>query len=223
MELKKNSRVDLRKWSGTFFNLGLAMSVGAVLVAFEWKAKDVKPLLDLSNGASEWETEIIPITIQTPPPVTPPAIVPPEIEVIDDDIVIDDMIAIDVDLSSTEPIPVIELSEPPTKEVADEILDFTEVRAEFQGGMEAWYKYLRSNLSYPKQAQRLGVEGTVIVRFVVNTNGSIQDVEVARSVDPSLDEAAMEVILNSPAWKPARHNGRAVRSRMTIPIKFKLN
>lgn len=223
MESKKHERADLRRWYAAFFNLGLALSVGAVLVAFEWKAEDDKPLLDISKAKTDWDMDIAPITIQTPPPPKVPVVSPPEIKVIDDDIKIDNLTALEVDLASNEPLPVIELTEPPKKEVADVIHDFTEVRAEFNGGMEAWYKYLRGNLSYPKQAQRTGMEGTVIVRFVVNTNGSIQDVEVARSAYPALDQAAMDVILNSPAWKPARHNGRAVRSRMTIPIKFKLN
>ncbi len=223
MEAKKNRRTDLRRWQGAFFNLGLALSVGAVLVAFEWKAKDEKSPLDLSNGITEWDTEIIPITIQTPPPVTPPPIIPQDIEVVDNDTKIEDLFTVDIDLPSNEVIPEVKLEGPPITEEPDVIMEFTEVRAEFNGGMEAWYKYLRNNLSYPKQAQRIGIEGTVIVRFVVNTNGSIQDVEVARSVDPALDQAAMDVILNSPEWKPARHNGRAVRSRMTIPIKFKLN
>lgn len=223
MELKKNNRADLRRWYGTFFNLGLATSVSAVLVAFEWKAKDEKPLLELSKGTTEWNTEIIPITIQTPPPVTPPPIIPPEIKVVDNNTKIEDAFTVDIDLSGDEIIPEIMLSEPPTKEIPDEILDFTEVQAQFQGGMDAWYKYLRSNLTYPKQAQRIGVQGTVLIRFVINTDGTVQDAEVVRPVDPALDKAAIDVILNSPTWKAARHHGVPVRSRMTIPIKFKLN
>lgn len=223
MELKKNPGSDLRKWYGPFLNLGLAISAGAVLVAFEWKAEDEKPLLDLLNGTTDWETEIIPITIQTPPEVTPPPIVPPEIKIIDDDTKIEELFTLDINLPGDELIPEIKLEGPPTVETPDQILDFTEVQAQFQGGMEAWYTYLRSNLTYPKQAQRLGIDGTVLVRFVINTDGSIQDVEVVRPVDPTLDKAAVDVIVNSPAWKAARHHGKAVRSRMTIPIKFKLN
>lgn len=223
MESKKNDRADLGRWYGTFFNLGLAVSVGAVLAAFEWKAKDEKPPLDLLNGTTEWETEIIPITIQTPPPVKVPPIIPPEIKIIDNDTKIDELFTIDINPSAEEPIPTIELGEPPTIETYDEILEFTEVQAQFQGGMEAWYTYLRSNLTYPKQAQRTGMQGTVLIRFVINTDGTVQDAEVVRSVDPSLDKAAVDVILNSPAWKAARHHGVPVRSRMTIPIKFKLN
>ncbi|GAA0879533.1 hypothetical protein GCM10009119_25010 [Algoriphagus jejuensis] len=222
MEPKKNDRVDFRRWYGTFFNLGLMLSVGVVLVAFEWKAKDDKPLVDLSPGDAEWKTEVIPITIQTPP-APPPPVGQSEITVIDNDIKIENILEVDINLPGDKVIPVVELEDPPIVEVAEEIWDFTEVRAEFQGGMDAWYKYLRNNLAYPKLAQRTGVQGTVLVRFVINTDGSIQDVEVVRPVDPALDKAAADVILNSPPWKAARHQGKAVRFRMTMPIKFKLN
>lgn len=223
MELKKNSGSDLRRWQGPFFNLGLMLSVGAVLAAFEWKAEEEHPLLDISKGMTAWETDIIPITIQDPPPVTPPVVSPPEIKVIDNDIKVDQVFTFDINPNAAEIIAPVELAGPPTVEVPEEILDFTEVPAEFVGGMDAWYKYLRSNLSYPRQAQRMGIEGTVLVRFVVNTDGSIQDVEVVRQVDPALDKAAMDAVLDSPHWKAARHQGKPVRVRMTIPIKFKLN
>jgi protein TonB len=54
----------------------------------------------------------------------------------------------------------------------DEVLDFTEVRAMFEGGMEGWYSYLRDNLTFPRQAQKIGLDGTVLVRFVINTDGT---------------------------------------------------
>ena len=223
MELKKNIGSDLRRWQGPLLNLGLMISVGAVLVAFEWKAEEENPLLDISKGTTEWATEIVPITIQNPPPVTPPPVSPPEIKIIDNDIKVDQVFTIDINPNASEIIAPVELSGPPTVEVADEILDFSEVPAEFVGGMDAWYKYLRGNLNYPRQAQRMGIDGTALVRFVVNTDGGIQDVEVVRPVDPALDKAAMDAVLNSPNWKAARHHGKPVRVRMTIPIKFKLN
>jgi protein TonB len=203
-------------------NFGLLLSVGAVLVAFEWKAREDKPLLEVTFANSTWDDDLIPITIQTPPQAPPP-IVAQEIRIMDDDIEIEDLITIDINLSSEEEIPEIKFEGPPTIETAPEIMDFTEVQAGFKGGMDAWYTYLRENLTYPKQPQRMGIEGTVFLRFVINTDGSIQDVEVVRSVDPLLDQAALEVIRNSPRWKSALHHGRPVRSRMTIPIKFKLN
>ena len=223
MELKKNNELDLRKWRVPFFNLGLAVSVGAILVAFEWKGEQEKPLLDISRGTTAWDTDIVPITVQTPPQPTPPPITPPEIKVVDNSTKIDEAFTVDLNLPGDELIPEVKLEGPPTVEVAEEILDFTQVQAQFKGGMEGWYRYLKGNLTYPRQAQRMAIEGTVLVRFVINTNGSVQDVEVVRSVDPALDKAAVDVILNSPEWTPGLHHGRTVRSRMTIPIRFKLN
>lgn len=222
MESKKNTGSDLRRWHASVLNFGLILSVGAVLMAFEWKAYENKPLLEITNSNINWDADIIPIIIQTPP-ATPPPIIAPKIKVIDDDIELDDVLIIDINSPGVEVIPEIKLAGPPIIDVPAEILDFTEVQAQFLGGMDAWYAYLRANLTYPKQPQRMGIEGTVFLRFVINTDGSIQDVEVVRPVDPLLDKAAIEVIQNSPKWKSALHHGRPVRSRMTIPIKFKLN
>lgn len=222
MELKKNPGSDLRRWYAPIFNLGLILSVSTVLVAFEWKAYEDKPLISIPDGNADWDTDIIPITIQNPPQAPPPLIAP-EIKVIDNAIKIDDVIKIDLNYPADDEIPEIKLESAPIIDKADEIIDFTEVQAEFQGGMDGWYAYLKSNLSYPKQPQRMGIEGTVFLRFVINLDGSIQDVEVVRSVDPALDQAAKDVIQSSPKWKAAKHHGRPVRSRMTIPIKFKLN
>ncbi|MFN5463094.1 MAG: energy transducer TonB, partial [Bacteroidota bacterium] len=91
------------------------------------------------------------------------------------------------------------------------------------GGMSAWNKYLSDNLKYPTQARRMGVEGTVIVVFVVNTDGSIQDVEVLRGIGGGCDEEAVKVVKNAPKWDPGKQRGRAVRTRMRLPIRFKLS
>ncbi|MBA4301428.1 protein TonB [Algoriphagus alkaliphilus] len=222
MELKKNPKSDLLKWSGAISNLGLAISIAFVLVAFEWKAYEEKPLLNISNANSNWESEVIPITIEVPPG-TPPPVIAPQIKVIDDDIELDDILTIDIHFPGDEVIPEIKLAGRPIIDVAAEILDFTEVQAQFPGGMYAWYTYLKANLTYPKQSQRMGIEGSVFLRFVINTDIGIQDVEVVRSVYSFLDKVALEVVQNSPRWKSALHHGRPVRSRMTMPIKFKLN
>jgi protein TonB len=223
MESKKSERADSRKWVSPLFNLGLLCAVGAVLVAFEWKIEEERPLLDISEDKEKWEIDIIPITIQNPPTAPPPIVIPPVIKTIDDDIKIDDVFIIDNNMPENKPLVDVALEGPPIVDIGDEIIDFTEVKAEFQGGIEAWYKYLISNLTYPRQAQRMEIQGTVLVRFVINTDGTVQDVEVVRSIDPTLDKAAVDVILNSPAWKAAMHQGRPVRTRMTMPIKFKLN
>jgi protein TonB len=224
MELKKNAGIDLRRWSTPLFNFGLMVSVGSVLVAFEWKAKNETPILEFGNQSTDWMHENIPITIQTPPS-PPPPLANPTLKILanSEKIQSEPDWTIDIDTDPGIEIPEIKLDGPPSIEKVEEILDFTEVRAEFEGGMEGWYGYLRNNLTFPRQAQKIGLDGTVLVRFVINTDGSVQDVEVVRGVHPLLNQEAIRVIQNSPKWIPGKHQGRQVRTRMTMPIKFKLN
>jgi protein TonB len=221
MELKKNPSSDLKKWSSTFTNLGLVVSISALLVAFEWKAYDDFQLKNFSSSPEIWDMPEIPITIQAPPPPPEQA---PEITIKPDDEKIDKIeMIIDIDAPINTPLPVIELTEPPIIDDPDEIKDFVEKQASFKGGMEAWYAYLKKNLNYPSQARRMGIEGTVIVRFIVNTNGSIQNVEILRGIGGGCDEIAKNVIENSPNWNPGISKDRPVRSRMTMPIRFRLD
>ncbi|EAZ79167.1 M56 family metallopeptidase [Algoriphagus machipongonensis] len=103
-----------------------------------------------------------------------------------------------------------------------EIFDVTEVQPKPPGGMEGWNAYLAANLKYPEQARKLGVEGTVIAVFVVNSDGKISDVEILRGIGAGADEEAMRVIRNSPDWTPATQRGTKVNSRLRLPIRFKL-
>lgn len=92
----------------------------------------------------------------------------------------------------------------------------------FPGGPSALMNYLQSNVKYPVVAQETGVQGRVIVGFVVEKDGSITDVKVLRSVDPSLDREAMRVVKGMPRWSAGRQNGRAVRVRYNVPVSFRL-
>ena len=111
----------------------------------------------------------------------------------------------------------------PPKPKEEEIFTAVEQQAEFPGGMAALGKYLSKNLKYPAAAQRANVSGKVYVQFVVNTDGSIQSVEVLKSVGFGCDEEAVRVIKSVPKWIPGKQSGRAVRSRFTIPINFTLS
>ena len=97
-----------------------------------------------------------------------------------------------------------------------------EQKPEFPDGEAALFKYLSSNIKYPAIARENGVEGTVYVGFVVNTDGSITDVTVKRGVGAGCSEEAVRVIQGMPKWKPGRQQGRAVRVAYTVPVKFKL-
>lgn len=104
-----------------------------------------------------------------------------------------------------------------------EIFDVTEIQPNPPGGMEGWNKYLSQNISYPQQAKSMGIEGTVIVVFVINSDGSISNPEILRGIGGGADEEAIRVVQNSPNWSPAKQKGRVVNSRMRLPIRFKLS
>ena len=105
------------------------------------------------------------------------------------------------------------------KEVANKVFDVVEQQPSFNGNLN---QYLSDNIKYPVVAQENGVQGRVIVQFVVERDGSITDVKVVRSVDPSLDKEAVRVVKSMPRWSPGKQNGQAVRVRFTLPVLFRL-
>lgn len=225
MEAKKTPKADLTRKSGMFLNLGLAFAVFCTLMAFEYKSYDDGTLKDLGSVSDNFDEILdIPITEQPPPP-PPPPIEQPVIQEIPDEVKIEDKIEVnfDVDVKETTVIKEIVISDVPIiEEKVDAIFDVVETQPNPPGGMSAWNQYLNKNLKYPTQARRMGVEGNVILVFVVNTDGSIQDVEILRGIGGGCDEEAVRVVSGAPKWEPGKQRGRAVRTRMRLPIRFKL-
>ena len=91
-----------------------------------------------------------------------------------------------------------------------------------QGGQQELMSYLGKNIKYPTIAQENGTQGRVIIQFVVERDGSITDVRVARGVDPYLDKEAVRVVKSMPKWIPGKQNGKAVRVKFTVPVMFRL-
>lgn len=110
----------------------------------------------------------------------------------------------------------------PKPEVENKVFDVVEQMPSYPGGPSALMQYLSSNIKYPVVAQENGVQGRVVVSFVVERDGSITDVQVARSVDPSLDREAQRVVRNMPRWIPGKQNGQAVRVKYNVPVAFRL-
>ena len=106
--------------------------------------------------------------------------------------------------------------------VEESVFDAVEQMPEFPGGRDQLNKYYESNLRYPKVAIENGIQGRVIVQFIVNTDGSISDATVIRSVDPACDEEALRFINSMPHWTPGQTNGKNVRVRYTLPVAFRL-
>lgn len=116
-----------------------------------------------------------------------------------------------------------EIAQPePPKEEENKVFDVVEENPSFPGGQAALMKWLNENINYPVIAAENGIEGRVIVQFVVSKTGQISDVRVARGVDPSLDKEAVRVVSNMPNWTPGRQNGTTVNVRFTLPVTFKL-
>lgn len=118
----------------------------------------------------------------------------------------------------TEPVK----AEAPKPEVENKVFDVVEQMPSFPGGQSALMQYLANNIKYPVVAQENGVQGRVVVSFVVERDGSITDVQVVRSVDPSLDREAQRVVKSMPRWIPGKQNGQAVRVKYNVPVSFRL-
>lgn len=103
------------------------------------------------------------------------------------------------------------------------VVDVPDVNPQFPGGDKALMEWLGENLHYPQQAAKEHATGRVLVNFVINTDGSTDEVKVLRSAHPSLDEEAMRVIKIMPKWEPGKKDGKVVRVRYTLPVTFKLN
>ena len=100
------------------------------------------------------------------------------------------------------------------------VYDMVEQMPEFPGGMPAMIDFLQANLKYPEDAIKQNVGGRVLVMFVVEPDGSLSNVGVARKVFPSLDAEAIRVVKTMPKWKPGKEKGKPVRVNFTLPIVF---
>lgn len=107
-------------------------------------------------------------------------------------------------------------------EEKEEVFMVVEQAPEFPGGNAALARWMGRELKYPVIAQESGVEGRVIVQFVIGRDGAIRDVEVIRKVDESLDKEAVRMVKQMPKWIPGKQRGMAVAVRFTLPVVFKL-
>ena len=105
----------------------------------------------------------------------------------------------------------------------EEIFVFVEEFPSFPGGEEALYKYLYDNLQYPDMARDNNITGKVVIRFVVEKDGSITKAAIAREIGGGCGKEALRVVNGMPKWKPGKQSGKAVRTEFTLPVDFQLN
>lgn len=224
MEIKKTPKADLENKKRIFLQAGLIVALVLVWMGFEYKQYE-RQIIDLGVLDIEIiEEEDIPITRQEPPPPPPPPEPSVELVIVDDDVEIDEEFMIDTEatvFTEVQEFTPIVVEEEEVEE--EQIFTIVEDDPEFPGGQAALMQYLQSNLRYPTMAREAGIQGTVFVTFVVERDGSITDVRVLRGVGGGLDEEAIRVVRNMPAWTPGRQRGQAVRVQFNLPIRFVLN
>jgi len=224
MEAKKSKKADLESKKTVFLQIGLILALGLVLLAFSYKSYERSSVLDIQVQVDDTPEEIIPITKQEvkPPPPPPPKQVT-VINIVEDDVEVEDDIEIDVEADQEtvveDFVPMVE-----EEEAVEEMEIFTVVESmpSFPGGDAARMKYLQENIKYPQMARESGIQGTVYVTFVVETNGEVTDIRILRGIGGGCDEEAIRVIEQMPKWNAGMQRGKPVRVQFNMPIKFTL-
>jgi protein TonB len=246
----KYPEADVFRLSPTFFNLGLAISVGITVLALGWtqyeKTVDVSSYMDTLEEEIEVEP---PRTAEPPPPPPPPP--PPVIQEVPDETVIEDQPEF-VDQSMDEevvqeapkavenkPAPPPPPPPPPPAPEEEEIFKVVEEMPRFPGceneatteakkacADKKMLEFIYKNIKYPAIARENGVEGTAVITFVVEKDGSVKDARIVRDIGAQCGQEALRVVnmMNESnlKWTPGKQRGRSVRVQFNLPVRFKL-
>jgi len=225
LDVKKSPKASLEDKKMIYLLIGFVVALSLVYVAFEWTDREIT-VHEAPDTEFFFEEELDIIqTSEAPPPPPPPPPAPVVVEVLN--VVEDDREVETIEIiSEDDREEVIEFFVPVAAAIEEDeedvIFQVVEKMPEFKGGQTALFEYLGKNIRYPPIAQENGIQGRVICQFVVNSDGSIVDIEVVRSVDPSLDREAIRVISSMPKWTPGEQRGKKVRVKFTVPVNFRL-
>lgn len=223
MALRKSDKANLRNRYPLFIEVGMLLSIGILVLAFR---ADFSTDQDFEITMQEQETvqmEEIQQTQQVdapPPPPRPPV----PVEVPNDEILQEDDLDLDASLDLDDPI--VNLPPPPppapteeevVEEEEPEIFVIVEEMPELIGGLSS----IQQRINYPEIAKKAGVEGRVIVQFVVNEQGDVVNPEVVRGIGAGCDEEAVRAVMQA-KFLPGKQRGKPVRVKMSLPITFKL-
>lgn len=223
MKNLKSQKSSLEKMRGIFFQSGLIIACGLILVAFEWTTPVIISELPRPDIVIDGDFDL--------PPITYREIEKPKVK---HDFVKKTGTIIKVRKEPfVEPIdptpePIIEpvVFDPSWVTVEEPVVDkdvptyFFEHKPKFGENDGAIFKYLADNLKYPILAKESGIQGTVHLKFVVGKNGKVRDIEVVKGVNKLLDNEAVRVVKEMPNWSPGIQNGKPVSVYYSLPIKF---
>ena len=225
LDVKKSPKASLEDKKFIYLLVGFVLALSLVYIAFEWTNKEITVYEDVDTDfVFEEELDIIQ-TAETPPPPPPPPAAPVVVEVLNVVENTEEVEAVEIvsEDDETEEIVIdVPVAAPIEEEEEEVVFQVVEKMPQFPGGQQALFEYLSKNIRYPVIAQENGLQGRVICQFVVNSDGSIVDIVVVRSVDPSLDKEAVRVIQSMPKWQPGEQRGKAVRVKYTLPVNFRL-
>ena len=228
MELKKSPKASLEDKRLIFAETGLILALLAVYAGFETstRAQATASLINTTKVLND--TDIIPITLDTPPPAPETPSLPQltdEIEIVEDDV------AVDLDFQNLDdtdfPVNIQDyIHQEVVEEEVEEDTIFVGVVQEkptFNGGdANEFSKWVNARLVYPEIAKENGVEGRVTLQFTITKDGRLQDVKVLSSPDETLSREAVRVVSGSPKWTPGRQRDRAVNVTYTFPVIYRL-
>lgn len=225
MDLKKSPKASLEDKKMFFLLMGFVMVLSLVYIGLEWTESEVTVYENVNTDfLVEDELDVIQTSQDQPPPPPPPP-APEVVEVLN--VVENDVQTASIEINTEDDKnKVVIVNAPVAAPVVEEednvVFQVVETMPSFPGGDADLFKFLSTSVKYPVIAQENGIQGRVICQFVVNKDGSIVDIEVVRSVDPSLDKEAIRVIKSMPKWSPGKQRGKPVRVKYTLPVNFKL-
>ena len=231
MDIKKSREADLEQKRTQGFLLGLIVVLATLFVLLEWNSGDTGWALFDDDDSLEAEVELSPLKRDKD---EVPMMMPQEkkvekqeseqLHLVDNDVELPPEPILQDETEQEEPTEKAAEEKPQVVDMYDEPIDFRVVEdlPQFPGGAPKLMEYLSQNIRYPKEATEHGIQGRVIVQFVVEKDGSVSNVQVVRSVDPALDREAVRVVKSMPKWNPGMNNGQPARVKYTLPVTFKL-
>lgn len=248
MEVKKSPAADLENSRLTNMLIGFILVLALIYVSLEYTQRDEKIKIKDFDVEPLMEQEMTPLTQQShriaPQTIAPPPsllaakdkkapVVADKMNVVDNQTVVKE---VDTETSEQTGQNVVvgtgtgtenKTADETTPTAADDldpkVFDIVEQLPEFPGGITEYLKWLTRNLRYPMDAQKMNIQGKVIVQFIVNKDGMIVNPKIVHSLSPSCDKEVMRVIKKMPKWKPGQEHRKPVRVKYSLPVIFKLS
>lgn len=233
MEQKKSPQADMEQRRTTAFLLGLAFVLSLFYVALEWNSistpGDGYIPLDLSQLTHE--SELVPMqNLETVKEIKEKTEDPKseQLRVVDDDIELEDLDDEEQEQEDEELLQQLDEEDEVALEAMgtdpNNPLNFRVVEElpQFPGGAVEFLKWLTKNLRYPYTAKAQKIQGTVLLTFIVDEDGNVGDIQIKKSLEPSLDREAQRVAKMIRKWEPAMKDGKPVKAMVGIPVVFKL-